>query len=213
MEDSILGGKPLKSNSLELEFKHTFEDYPKFLFQGDVIDLVIFYGSSLNEMQFVPQLRFDPANLADPLFSVGLGAFLATEFGGPLRKHAKHFPEAFLDLNVKYDVPEDQEISAASIESGILDYTKVKGDFRAHNMLLVGSGNVNPLTALVQKAYWGKLPIHFDEATSKAKIVSEISGTTYSREMGKYALLMIVPSPWNQDKTAILCVGTDRWGT
>jgi hypothetical protein len=209
---AILGNEKQKG-PLGLEFKHTFKDYPKLLFENDTIDLLIYYGSSLNEMKYFPRFEFDPANLADTLYSVGLGAFLATEFGGVVRKRAKHFPQAFLNLNIKYDVPDNQEISADSIEEGILDYTKVKGDFEKHNILLVGSGNVNPLTALVQQAYGDQLPMCFDKPTSKAKIISRISEKTYSREREGCALLMMVPNPWNQKKTAILCVGTDRWGT
>lgn len=213
-ERAIIGKKPPKNVSLpDLKYKHTFKDYPKFLFEGDTIDLSIYYGCSSKEMEYVQGFEFDPANLADPLYSVGLGAFLATEFGGRLRKRPKHFPKAFLSLNALYDIPKNVKLCPASIEKGTLNYAQVRGDFEHHNILLVGSGNVNPLTALVQKAYGEQLPIRFDTPTSKAKIESSLSGKSYSRELGKYALLMMVPNPWNQKKTAILCVGTDRWGT
>jgi len=198
-----------------LQFKYTFKDYPKLLFTQDGIDLVIYYGSSISEMKFTPHLVFDPANIGDTLYSVELSAFLATEFSRIYKKRATHFPRAFLSLNVEYNVPDVREISATSIENGTLDCTKVKGDFRDHNILLVGSGNVNPLTALVLKAYEGQLPVYFDKPTSKAKIISKISGKFYSREReGWYAaLLCMLPNPWNQKKVAILAVGTTRWGT
>lgn len=202
---------------LQLNYKYTFKDYPKILFPNGGIDLLIYYGSSISEMKFVPQLDFDPANISDALYSVGLGAFLATEFHGLIKiKQAKSFPKALLSLNIKYNVPELQKISTASIDNGAFDYTKVEGDFKNHHILVVGSGNVNPLMALVLQTYEGQLPVHFDKPTSKAKIVSELSTTEYSREKerGRYvALLLMLPNPWNQEKAAILAAGTTRWGT
>jgi hypothetical protein len=203
-----------KTQAHPLKYKYTFADYPKNLFERENIDLFIYFGSSKQEMN-VAGIKFDPANLGDALYVPGLAAFLASEARGFI-KRPKVFPQARLSVNIKFEISEACEISWQSIDEGLVNFSNVTGEFKEHNVLIIGSGNVNPLTALVQDYYKGQLPLYFNKPTSKAMIVSKLSNKSYSRESEEgrlIGLLLMVPNPWNEQKVAIIAAGTTRWGT
>lgn len=89
-----------------------------------------------------------------------------------------------------------------------------------HNLVLLGAGNVNWVVEHIFKQYWNNaelLPIHFRTTDTHEIIVSEISGKEYAAERYPepidYAIMEMVPNPWNEKKFIVLCCGTDMWGT
>ena len=114
--------------------------------------------------------------------------------------------------------PQEAQLNIAMVPSIYLS----KNDVTQHNLLLLGAGNVNWCVEHIFRAYWGDpalLPIHFKSIDTHEIIVSELSRREYStrRQAGEistdYAILEIVPNPWNETKVAILCCGIDFWGT
>jgi len=199
-----------------LKFDRTFKDYPKILFTKKGIDLAVYIGSGAREKESVPRLKFDPANIADAQHLIGLGAFLGFEWHKSGGRNLEELPDTLLDLNIEFKRPLQKTITPKFIVERKITTRNLIGKNVNCNLLLIGSGNVNPMTALVLKTYEGQLPINFDESISKAEIYSNITDTHYRRETseGRVAgLLLMVPNPWNKQKVAIVAAGTTRWGT
>ncbi|MHA1685312.1 MAG: hypothetical protein ACTSYD_02765 [Candidatus Heimdallarchaeaceae archaeon] len=94
-----------------------------------------------------------------------------------------------------------------------LDYQT--GPIKNENLLVIGSGAVNRVSAEIMELYGDSLPIRFISSTSKT-IYSGLTDSTYSERTDTGLLsgiLGLIPNPWNRSKLVILCAGAKYAGT
>ncbi|MHA1303851.1 MAG: hypothetical protein ACTSQE_06615 [Candidatus Heimdallarchaeaceae archaeon] len=89
--------------------------------------------------------------------------------------------------------------------SSVLDYHA--GPYKNKNLIVIGSGEVNKVTADILNLYGDSLPIRFQSKS----IVSSITKETY-HDVGS-SIIGILPNPWNSNRVVILCAGMNYSGT
>lgn len=201
-------GKPERSlDSRYFEQRYSFDDLHRVLISKGNLNFIIVTGHNTargGEEQGIPQEahHIRGGNFSDLYFL----PLLISDFVIRLCKRCGDRYPAAADLDIKM------------IPIIYLDIADVK----EYNLILIGAGNANWVIEYIFEKYWGEselLPIHFKSIGSHEIIVSELSRREYSvsRVAGKidtdYAILEVVPNPWNVDKVAILCCGIDFWGT
>jgi len=110
---------------------------------------------------------------------------------------------------VKYRQTNIEQICIRSF----LDYQA--GSVKNDNLLVIGSGAVNRITAEIMDLYGNSLPIRFLSPSSKS-IFSSITNETYGEQSDRGLLsgiVGLVPNPWNRSKVVILCAGAKYAGT
>lgn len=89
------------------------------------------------------------------------------------------------------------------------------GNIKNENLLVIGSGAVNRVTAEIIELYGDSLPIRFVSTTSKT-IYSSITDKTYSERTDAGLLSGIIgllPNPWDRTNVVIFCAGSKYAGT
>ena len=184
--------------------RYTFEDLHRLLLQNNRLDFLIVSGHSTakgGEEQGVPN---EAKHIMGGNFS-----------------DLQYIPDLISHFAFTLSRNQDTNGSVSSKVAILPDIYLSADEAKAHNLILLGTGNVNWVTEHVFRHFWENahvLPIHFKSMSTDDVIVSELSAKEYSlpplsHGEEDYGILEMVPNPWNPEKVAVLCCGIDLWGT
>ena len=191
---SFVHRKKEEQKGKPLSYRHTFKEWPfPFVDIDGNIDALFVFGHSTEEARLAnfPTEEYGPGNISDVTRTIDLSAF----FGAHAAERKKAVPVVY--------------------PTGILDIHLVKDVKKSRNLISVGGGDVNSLTAEIQQMYGERLPISFLHPTSKDYLISRISRRRFSyKAEGRYVgMLVLVPNPYNEEKVVLLVAGTEAIGT
>ena len=186
------------------ESRHTFHDLHQLFSHNNGLDFLVVSGHSTakgGEEQGVPS---EAKHIMGGNFS-----------------DLQYIPEVISHFAFMLSGNQDVNESASSRVAIIPDIYLSADEAKTHNLILLGSANVNWVTESVFQHFWEQshlLPIHFKSMSTDDIIVSELSAKEYSlpplsHGEEDYGILEMVPNPWNSEKVAVLCCGIDLWGT
>jgi len=78
---------------------------------------------------------------------------------------------------------------------------------KTNNLIVIGSGEVNKVTADILSLYGDSLPIRFQSKS----IYSSLTSRNYSSTKG--SIVGLLPNPWNPSKIALICSSMSYFGT
>ena len=180
------------SKTNKIKYEYTLENFPDPFLTPRCFDLSFVLGSS-KEKTSIENNRIGGWGAAEMDNSTRL-VDLATFFGNLAGQY-----------NIKF---ENQMI-------GFLD-SEIPNNIRNNsNLILIGGGDVNELTAVLQTIYSDNIPIHFDSPQSANAIISRITSEVYvARGRGKnVGIIELLPNPFNPNKVVMLLGGNFVTGT
>lgn len=182
--------------------KNTFAHYPEPFYSPAGVDAVFVFGASKPEKK-----RFQ--------FEVGGGGGLTADIVFTFELLTQMLIQSF-KVGVNLDNVKIQSYLDTNLYENQLLGSKIRSN---HNLICIGSGIINMLTAEIQSVYASLLPVHFDTPQGCGRIISKLSGSSYSlmdyslTEGEGVGLLELVPNPYNEKRDILIIAGTNRLGT